>query len=160
MIMMPSAVSRRVAKRLSDPKGANLIEAAIIMPLIFLMSFSIAEFSALLYVHMALQNGVSQATRFGVIGSVLPGQTREASIRSMVQQETPTLDISDGDISFTHIPPGGSGWIGGSGPPDSIERVSVTYTWPIMTPLLRPFFSGDEVTFNVESTMKNEEEVT
>lgn len=156
MFMMPRAASRRVVRRLGDARGANLIEAAIIMPLIFLMTFSIAEFSAMLYVHMALQNGVSQATRFGVTGNLLPGQTREGSIRAVMKQETPTLAIEDGDISFSHIPVGGRGWLGGTGPPNAIERVSVTYSWPIMTPFLRPFFSGDEVTFNVESTMKNE----
>jgi hypothetical protein len=37
-----------------------------------------------------------------------------------------------------------------------VSRVTVTYQWDIMTPLIRPFFTNGKVTFRVESTMKNE----
>ena len=72
--------------RARDSRGAGLIEGAIISPLLFLLTFSIMEFGTMLYVHLALVNGVSQAT--------------------------PTLTIPNAAFSFSHIPPGGSTWVG------------------------------------------------
>ena len=89
----------------------------------------------------------------------MPGQSREASIRSILQQETPTLSIPDENVAFSHMPLGGTSWVGGTGPPDTIERVTVQYQWPIMTPLVRPFFSGDSINFVVQSAMKNEVDI-
>jgi hypothetical protein len=62
----------------------------------------------------------------------------------------------DGAFVFTHLPPGGTVWIGGSGAPGDIERVTVNYNWQIMTPMIRPFFTNGEINFSVESSMKNE----
>ena len=41
--------------------GQSMLEAAFITPLLLLLTFAIVDFSALLYVHLALENGVSQA---------------------------------------------------------------------------------------------------
>ena len=146
----------RLFKRLGDSRGAGLFEAALVMPVFLLSTFAIAEFSAILYVHLALQNGVSQATRFGIPGRLMPGQTRPESIKAAMRQATPTLTIDDTAFSFSHIPEGGSAWLGGPGGPGAIQRVTVSYSWPIMTPMLRPFFSSNAITFTAESTMKNE----
>jgi hypothetical protein len=153
---MTRCLSRRVFRRLSDSEGATLLEAAIITPLLLLVTFAIIDFGALFYVHLALQNGVSQATRFGVTGNLMPGLTRDNSIRAAMRQSTPTLTLVDGAFVFTHLPPGGTVWIGGSGAPGDIERVTVNYNWQIMTPMIRPFFTNGEINFSVESSMKNE----
>ena len=73
-----------------------------------------------------------------------------------MRSATPTLTIPDGAFTFQHMPVGGTGWVGGTGGPGEIEKVTITYTWPLMTPLLRPFFTGGQLTMKVESTMKNE----
>ena len=145
--------------RIWDSRGAGLVEGAIISPLLFLITFSIMEFGTMMYVHLALVNGVSQATRFAVTGQLVPGQNLVDSIKSTMRQATPTLTIPDAAFSFSHIPPGGSTWVGGAGGPDAIGRLTVTYSWPILTPLLRPFFSADTVTFVVVSAMKNEGQI-
>ena len=61
---------RRIRKlrRLGDSKGANLVEAAIITPLLLLLTFSIVDFAAMFYCYLALEHGVSQATRFAITG--------------------------------------------------------------------------------------------
>ena len=148
--------SRRVIRRLSDSKGAALIEAAIVLPLLLLVSFAIVDFGALLYVHLALQNGVSQATRFGVTGNVIPGLTRDNSIKFAMRDNTPTLTLDDSAFVFSHLTPGATVWVGGSGAPGDIEKVTVNYNWQIITPLIRPFFTNGEINFSVESSMKNE----
>ena len=58
----------RNVRRLSDSKGANLVEAAIITPLLLLLTLAIVDFSAMFYCYLALEHGVSQATRYAVTG--------------------------------------------------------------------------------------------
>jgi Flp pilus assembly protein TadG len=156
MVGTPLGRVRRPVRRLRDTSGANLLEAALVTPLVLFLTFAIIDFGAIFYVYLALENGVSQASRYAITGNQMSGQTREASIRQAMRDATPTLTLADSAISFSHMPLGGSSWQSGPGGPDDIGKVTVTYTWPIMTPLIRPLFSGGEFTFRVESTMKNE----
>jgi hypothetical protein len=153
----------RLGKLVRNCAGTNLIEAAIVTPLLLLLTFSIVDFASLFYVYLALENGVSQASRYGVTGNLMndpnnPGNqlTRVGSIEAAMIQATPTLTIDPTAFSFSHMSPGGSAWIGGTGAPGDIEKVTVDYTWDILTPLLRPFFTNGQIHFTVESSMKNE----
>ena len=137
-------------------RGATMIEAAIMTPLLLLLTFSIVDFACLFYVYLALENGASQATRYAVTGQVIAGQSREESIKTAMRQATPTLTIGDNMFSFSHLPPGASTWVSGTGAENDIGKVTVTYTWNLMTPLIRPFFTNGQIVFRVESAMKNE----
>jgi Flp pilus assembly protein TadG len=150
-------------RRIADARGNNLIEAAIITPLMLLLTFSIVDFAALFYAYLALENGVSQATRFAITGNLhddpnAPGTqlSREESIKLTMRNATPTLTIPDEAFTFQHMPPGAVAWQAGTGPPESIEKLTVTYDWSLMTPLLRPFFDAGRITLVVDSAMKNE----
>jgi Flp pilus assembly protein TadG len=153
---MTGYLSRRVFRRLSDSEGNTLLEAAVITPLLLLVTFAIIDFGALFYVHLALQNGVSQATRYGVTGNVMPGLTQQNSIMTTMRQSTPTLTLDDSAFVFSHLSPGGTVWVGGIGAPGDIDKVTVNYTWQIMTPMIRPFFTNGQINFSVESSMKSE----
>ena len=63
------AMARRSAGGFAATRGATLIEAAIITPLFLLLTFSIVEFGAVFYAYLALENGVSLATRYAVTGN-------------------------------------------------------------------------------------------
>ncbi len=147
-----------------DCAGTNLVEAAIITPLLLLLTFGVVDFGALFYGYLALENGVSQATRFAVTGNLAPdpsnpGQmlSRSDSIIAAMRSATPTLTIPTTAFTFSHLPQGATAWIGGTGGPGDIEKVAVDYTWTVMTPLLRPFFPSGQLLMHVESAMKNEE---
>jgi hypothetical protein len=137
-----------------------MVEAAIITPLLLLITFSIVDFSSLFYVYLSLENGVSQATRYAVTGQAMSGPSgpldRVNTIMAAMRQATPTLTIRDTDFTFEHMPVGGSAFVGGVGGPDEIEKVTVSYRWQLLTPLLRPFFTNGEIQFQVSSMMKNE----
>lgn len=148
----------RLCRRFRDDTGANLVEAALILPVLLLLTFTFVEFATILYVQMALQNGVNQGARFAITRNVLPGLSREQSIKSIVKEEIPTLDIADEHITFSHMALGGEEWTDGTGGANTIERVTVTYSYPIMSPAVRPFFDSDVLTFRVTATMKNEGE--
>jgi hypothetical protein len=146
----------RLARRLKDAKGNNIVEMALVMPLLFLVMFSIVDFGSMFYVYLALENGVSQAARYGVTGNLKAGMTREESIRSAMRDATPTLTIDDGAFSFSHLVPGSVNWLPGSGSPTDISKVRVTYTFAMMTPFIREFFPDGEINIAVESAMLNE----
>ena len=133
-----------------------MIEAAIVLPLLLLVTFAIIDFGALFYVHLALQNGVSQATRFGVTGNLIPGLTRDNSIIAAMRQSTPTLTLADNAFVFSHLSPGGAVWVGGSGAPGDIAKLTVNYNWQIITPLIKPFFTNGQINFSVQSSMQTE----
>ena len=129
-----------------------MVEAALALPLLLLVTFAVIEFSWGLFTHLALQNGVSEAARYGITGAALPGQTRTESIKTVMRNATPTLTIRDGDFTFSHLV--GNNWINGVGAPGEIEKVRVTYVHEVL--VFRPLFAGGRVTMRAESTMKNE----
>jgi Flp pilus assembly protein TadG len=150
-------------RRLRDTRGNNLLEAAIITPLMLFLTFSIIDFATVFYAYLSLENGVSQATRFAVTGNVLddpdkPGSklSRKNSIIAAMRNATPTLTIPDDAFTFSHLPPGGGTWVSGPGGPSDIEKVSVEYNWSVLSPVLRPFLENGQITLVVDSAMKNE----
>jgi Flp pilus assembly protein TadG len=146
----------RLVRRLKDSRGANIVEMALVMPLLFLLTFSIVDFSSLFYVYLALENGVSQAGRFGVTGNVSGSLSREDSIRKAMRDATPTLTIEDGDFTFSHLTPGNVNWLAGTGDPGDVSKVNVSYNWKLMTPFIAEFFASNMITIKVESAMLNE----
>jgi Flp pilus assembly protein TadG len=148
--------SSRLVRRLRDSKGANIVEMALVMPLLFLLTFSIVDFASLFYVYLALENGVSQAGRFGVTGNVAGGLSREDSIRAAMRDATPSLTIDDQAFTFSHITPGSANWLPGSGEPSDVSKVRVTYTWALMTPFISELFANGRINITVESAMLNE----
>jgi len=153
----------RLRSRLRDDRGNSLVEAALITPLLIFLTLSIVDFGLMFYAHLALENGVSQATRFAVTGNVLddpanPGTalSRTDSIKLAMRQATPTLTIPDGAFSFSHMAPGGAAWVAGTGGPQEIEKVSVAYTWTFFNPMMWPFFANGQINLRVDSAMRNE----
>ena len=156
-------MASRIVKRLGDDKGTSLIEAAIITPLFLLLTFSIVDFGGLFYAYLALENGVSLASRYGVTGRQLddpanPGTplNHMETMKLAMRQGTPTLTIPDSAFTFAFRSPGGGAWVNGSGGPGDLERISVDYTWTFLTPLVGAFFSNGQINLRVDSAMKNE----
>jgi len=150
-------------RRLSDARGTSIVEAAFITPLLLLLTLSIVDFGLLFFVHLSLENGVSQATRFVVTGAQMddpanPGTklNRMDSIKLAMRQATPTLTIPDSYFAFNHLPAGSTVWAGGTGGPGDVEKVSITYPWKFFNPVLGAFFTNGTVTLIAESAMKNE----
>ena len=160
---MTPHITHRGQRRLRDARGATLIEAAIIAPLLLLLTFSCMDFASLFYVYLALENGVSQATRYGVTGNLMddpasPGTplSRAGSMMAAMRQATPTITLPDSAFTFSHMAPGGGSFAAGVGGPGDIEKLTVDYTWTFMTPVLKPFFTGGQIHLKVDSAMKNE----
>jgi Flp pilus assembly protein TadG len=149
-------------RRFSDCSGTNLLEAAIVTPLLLMLTFGLIDFSSLFYTYLTLEHGVSQATRFAITGNQMNDpktgspMSREGSIKAAMRRAMPALQISDGAFNFSHMSPGSSSWVGGTGNANDIGRVTIQYAWRPLTPILRPFLTNGEMIVRVESAMKNE----
>lgn len=157
--MQPILRSKEWLKRWASDRGQNLVEAALIVPIFLLLTFGLIDFGTVFYVYLALENGVSQATRYAVTGQQMDdplnaGQKlpRDQSIKIAMRQATPTINIPDSAFSFYNVTKS----IAGSGGPGDVIRVRVDYTINLFTPLLRRFFTNGQLTLSVSSTMKNE----
>jgi Flp pilus assembly protein TadG len=147
-------MKRQLRRFVNDSSGANLVEAAIVTPPLLFLTFAICDFATVFFVYLALESGVTQATRAAVTGSQAGG--RAATLMSAMRDATPALTIPNEAFTFSHLSPGASAWVSGPGGPDDIEKMTVDYTWKLMTPVLRPLFPGGDVRIRVESARKNE----
>jgi hypothetical protein len=150
-------------KFIRDCRGNNLIEGAIVTPLLLLLTFGIVDFASMFYVYVSMESGISQATRYAVTGATKddpdnPGTPMgtEGTIKAAMQEAAPTLDIDSMTFAFSHMSPGSSSWAGGAGGPGDIGRVTVEYAWQPLTPILGAFLTDGKMTMKVESAMKNE----
>ncbi|MFN8009077.1 MAG: TadE/TadG family type IV pilus assembly protein [Terriglobia bacterium] len=148
--------------------GQYMVEVATVLPLLLLLTFAIIDFSTLFYVYLSLENGISQATRYGITGQQLSNPdplvggtlSRIDSIKLAMKQATPTLTFSASNPQFTfeHLVAGS--WTAYGGTEDAkgndVMRVTVLYHWDLMTPLIRPFFTGGGIDLRVTSSVKNE----
>jgi Flp pilus assembly protein TadG len=152
--------SKRSLERWESARGQNLVEAALIVPIFLLLTFGLIDFGTTFYIYLALENGVSQATRYAVTGQQMddpanptgPKLPRDTSIKMAMRQATPTISIPDSAFSFYNVTKNAAG----SGGPGDIIRVRVDYTVNLFTPLLRRFFTNGQLTLSVSSNMKNE----
>jgi hypothetical protein len=147
-------------KRWKSDRGQNLVEAALIVPIFLLLTFGLIDFGTVFYIYLALENGVSQATRYAVTGQQMddpanptgPKLPRDVSIKIAMREATPTINIPDSAFSFYNVTKSAAG----SGGPGDVIRVRVNYTVNLFTPLLHRFFTNGQLTLSVSSTMKNE----
>jgi len=146
----------RLKAQLKNDEGANLVEAALILPLVLWVVFAGIEFAGILYAQMTLQNGVTLATRYAITQNVLTGQTHQASVITTLEKDTPSLTINPATITFSNLPPGSTTWSTGDGAPGSIEKVAVDYSWQLLTPFMPAIFGASSITLHAEASMKNE----
>jgi hypothetical protein len=154
---------KQILRRLKDNSGSNVLEAAMITPLLLILTFGLVDVASMFYVYLSLENGVSLATRYAVTGNQMddPANVGQKlsyvdSIKAAMRQATPSLSISDASFTFSHMSPGGTTWLGGAGGPGDVGKVTINYTWAPLTPILTPFLTNGQLAIVVESAMKNE----
>jgi Flp pilus assembly protein TadG len=153
---------------LRSSQGQYLVELAAVLPLLLLLTFAVIDFSTLFYVYLSLENGISQATRYGITGQQLPNPdpvvggtlSKIDSIKLAMKLATPTLSFtsSNPQYTFEHLVAGT--WTTYNTAEDAkgneVMRVTVRYHWDMMTPFIRPFFTGGGINLIVSSSVKNE----
>lgn len=150
-------------------KGQATVEFALAAILFLGLLFVILDVAMLFWVNLTMQHAVREGTRYAVTGQIgaspdwrtaLTAKIKEQSMglydKNLYVPKDPTIKIiNQGSVTFANYT-GGTTVTGTSGTPSVTLVVSLTYKWRLITPFLRPFFSGGFYTFTVRSTMKTE----
>ena len=144
-----------------------MVEFALTVVVLFTLLFAIIDLSLMLYVNLTMQHAVREGARYAVVGQ--PDTDPKKGDVRRVAMERKISDSSNGLYIAKNIKEGPTvsvltsrfnnyttNQVKDTGAPNDIIVVSLTYAWPLMTPLLYPFFTDGNYTFTVRSTMKNE----
>jgi len=151
-------------------KGSAIVEFALIAPIFFLLLFAIIDFGLLFWVNLTMQHAVREGARFAVTGQtcsfgnpptaqqryqcVIKG-IKDSSI-GLYDLVSPTMTISINNGTPTTYNNPGEYTPGMFGIKDDIVALQLNCNWPLLTPLIAPFFSGAVYEFSVATTMRNE----
>ena len=152
-----STVRPRLAGTPRPTRGQALVETAIGIVLLMLLTFSVVDAAMLFFAYLTLQNGVTAATRFGVTGQDPNDDdhpTRhEDSIKRVMRNATPGLTLENGEFTFYNITTQSSG----TGGPNDIIQVTVTHPLSLISPMVWPLVgNGGVITLRVSAMMRNE----
>lgn len=151
-----------------DQKGQTIIEFALVAILLLVLLFAIIDLATLFYVNLTMQHAVREGARYAITGRNDLGEDRRSALIAKIKEQSMGLydknKHAPRDPSISVIKPSavtfsnysGTPTTGDPGKADETIVVSLTYTWPLMTPLMKPLFQGGAYTFTVKSTMKNE----
>jgi len=147
-------------------RGGALLEFALVAWLLLLLMLAIADFSCLLWVHLTMEHAVREAGRFALTQRLEPslvGPRHEQVIQvarlqsfGLLDQLQPSFEITVNGVTQRYATSGSyhSGMFGAS--QDRVQWVMDAH-WPLMTPLIRPFFSKGEYHFRVATFFVNEQ---
>jgi Flp pilus assembly protein TadG len=114
---------KRLIRRLCGEEAAQLVEFALVLPMLLLVVLGIAEFGAIFQRYEVVTNAAREGARM----AVLPGYTDAdvtARVRTYVTQGRVPTTVSNPNIAITYVTiPVGAGL-----PAINAKRVVVTYT--------------------------------
>jgi len=158
---------KKMTKFLRNEKGTAILEFAFVAILVFGLLFAIVDLGMMFFVNLTMQNAVREGTRYAIAGPTAPlGDTRTR--RQLVIDKIHDSSVGlcdrgrcpDGNIHFYALESGVPVPIAPGDPvvgaPSQIIEVTVDYSWPLLTPLMKPFFPGGRYNFRVGATMRNE----
>lgn len=154
--------------RRSSRKGQSTVEFALAVLLLLFVLFAIIDLAIMFYVNLTMQHAVREGARYAVTGRSDLGLDRRTALIAKIREQSmglydrnrhvpkdPSISvIKPSGVTFSNYT--GTPTTGDPGKADETIVVSLTYTWPLVTPFMKPFFRGGEYTFTVKATMKNE----
>lgn len=151
-----------------NKSGQALVEFALVVLLLFGLLFTLMDLGIMFYVNLTMQHAVREGTRYAVTGQIGASADRRAALIQKIRDSSnglydknlhvpkdPQINvINPSQVTFSNYT--GTPTTGDPGKPTQTIIVSLTYTWPLLTPILKRFFPGGQYTFTVKSTMTNE----
>jgi Flp pilus assembly protein TadG len=153
---------------IKDNRGQAIVEFAIAAVLFFSLLFMVMDLGLMFYVKITMQNAVREGARYAITGRTDAGPNQRAAVTTTIINKSnglydkhptvltfSTVNVQTQALTTLPTAPGvaGSNTVGTGG---QIIVVQLTYSWPLLTPFLRPFFTNGTYTFTVSSTMRNE----
>jgi len=152
---------------INNTKGQTMVEFALIGILLLGLVFAVVDFGTMLYVNLTLQHAVREGARYAITGSSdgSCGTVRSCAMAKIKSSSIGLCDKNTCTITFYSLQSGspvelptdpsdpGSSVIGGS---KELIAIKVAYSWPLLTPIVKPFFPNGKYNFTVGATMRNE----
>ncbi len=141
------------------------VEYALLAPVVILVTIGIFESMLLMSVGTLIDAGTREASRYGVTGVEIPGITREARIKQIVEEkgggliDPAALQVSvtsyrsfDEFINAGDPDPG----VAGAGDGEAVVVYEVIYPQPLITPFLANLTGIDTVVQHTRVVVQNE----
>ena len=161
-------VRLRGTHMLRQNKGQAVVEFAMVIILFLMFLMTIMDFAIMFFVNQTMQHAVRDGARAAVTGNVNAGSdalttmTDKIKAQSMgfydknitTQQRLVISKQKMGAIGFTNY--SGTPVSGGTGAAQDLITVRLNYSWPLLTPFAKLFFTNGKYNFTVKSTVANE----
>lgn len=123
--------------------GQSAVEFALILPILVLLLMGVFDFGRAFYYYSVVANSAREGARAGIYSA----GTSDASIRAQVHSYAVGLPgLTD---SMIQIARSGSGL-------NTNVKVTVTYEYDAITPIIDKFLPGGKITLSSASTMQVE----
>jgi Flp pilus assembly protein TadG len=149
-------------------RGSTTVEFALIAPVLFFLLFAAVDMGVLLWVNLTMQYAVREGARYAVTGqdNLDPDTAAQQRYLAVVQE----INSSSMGL-YNLVAPSYTITVNGAtqnyaaqanynasmfGNPGDIVVLQLNCAWPLLTPLLQPFFAGGLYRFSVAATMRNE----
>lgn len=150
-------------------KGQTTVEFAVTVVIFFVFLFALIDFAVMFYVNLTMQHAVREGARYAITGQggdsgklrrdALEAKIEECSNglyeknahpRKAVTVSVVTPASTAGFENYTGSP------VKDTGKPGEIITVTLAYSWPLLTPVLKVVFPDGRYDFVVRATMRNE----
>ncbi len=139
--MLPQASPAHARER-----GQELVEFALTLIPLFMLLMGILDLGRATYAYTVMHNAAREGCRYGIVN---PENTDE--IKNIVVNRGLGLNLVPDDVTVELLD------LYSNVPGDDTVQVSVTYDFPIVTPLIGAFFGGSsEVTLTTQAAMRLE----
>jgi Flp pilus assembly protein TadG len=149
---------------LGKEDGQSLVEFALAAVIFFTLLFTMMDFALMFFVQETMQHAVRSGSRLAVI---TPGSGCAATMIANIK--TQSMGFYDQNAGASKTPvissqtlgsvTGTSGTTISDGTCGTAQQpitVRLDYSWPLLTPFLKPFFPNGRYTFTVKATVVNE----
>jgi hypothetical protein len=151
-ICSPACVDYRKSSHFNRLKGQSLVEFAILLPVLLLVSLMIIDLGRAVYYYSVIHNAAREAVRYGVINP-----DKYVVMEQIATDYAFGLGVDDLLVKAEPGPDQGildpvTGYI----IDNPTVRVSIEYTFNPATPLVKNFLPGGKITLESEAVMRVE----
>jgi len=123
---MRSRVFRRPGRSLAHDRGAALIEAALVMPMLLMLTVGVWTTARAWNVHSTLDHAAREGARYGATEVPWEGSSATA-VRAVIDQELGASAIAPGDVATVCIAEGSAPC--GLAAIPGVDQVGVELSW-------------------------------
>lgn len=149
-------------------RGASAVEFALIAPVLFFLMFAAVDMGISLWVNLTMQYAVREGARYAVTGqsNLDPNASNQQRYLAIIQEirnqsmglydmvaPSYVITINGATTNYSTQSSYSTGMFGN---PGDIIVLQLNCTWPLLTPLIKPFFTNGIYSFSVAATMRNE----